>query len=852
MAKEQPFKLAQTLVGHNEDVKDVLFLDPSTILSCSRDATVRIWRRTQEDTTAPLKQGGDDAMDTDPPQVSTSAPEAPTSVLQATTSDLQASTSAPQLSTPASVVPTPETETSDPSERRIAGVKPSTGFADKINSNAQGFVNCIAYIKPDAEHTDGLIISAGQESLIDVRPPGFFGPDAAYLLIGHSGNVCALDVYGYTIISGSWDKTAIVWKNWEKKYVLEGHTAAVWAVLAISDTEFITGCADGKIRWFRENKLYRSVQAHTQPVRGLQKLNDDKDGAFISCGNDGVIKSWTKEGREIETVYAHSAYIYSITVLPNGEWASCGEDRNLKIWRKSQCLQTIAHPCISVWCVSAASNGDIVTGASDGVLRTWSRDPERQADDNTLKAYSEAIANLTIAEEAAGVDKESLPGMSALGRPGKSDGEKIHINNEGNVEAYQWSSQDMTWEQVGVVASAVSSGRKVEYNGQFYDYVFDVDFEEGQPPKKLPFNASQNPWDAARIFLERNELPMTYLDTTAGFIIQNTKGTRIGSSEPQLPSSVDPYGIENRYRPGDEYRTSGEGSASAPPPAAPKLLPWKTYLDITNVNLDAATKNILDTNAKYLACGQKDKALNDDDMETLKALTGFLAKPSAPTSASAKKSSAVVNGLSLLIKVITEWEGVKNVAPLDVLRVLARHSPAVVLYDIDIFEILEAAGGFKPGNTSHAVFSIRVFLNSFHHEEGLKYVSEKADTITQNAATVADGSQNRLLAISADTLFLNYAVYFAKNKSKGGEEDALNLLPIVVKRIRTVSDPEALYRAVMALGTLLTIGSKVVSAAKDKYAVRSVMETALQRIDKQKEKRTVDVAAEIEELLLLR
>ncbi|KAK6528212.1 hypothetical protein TWF281_009461 [Arthrobotrys megalospora] len=814
MSKDLPFKLSQTLVGHNEDVKDVLFVDPTTIISCSRDATVRIWRPLEGggDSTNPPPQGADDAMDTDPPQAS-----------EETTTESE---------------PATKSSTTDPV---TAAAK---SFTDSINSNAQGFVNCLAYMKPDADHPEGLIISAGQESLIDVRPPGYLGPDAAYLLIGHSGNVCSLDVHGTTIISGSWDKTAIVWKNWEKKYVLEGHTAAVWAVMAVSDTEFITGCADGKIRFYEGERLYRAIQAHSQPVRGIHRLYDEKDGAFISCGNDGVIKSWTKEGREIETVYAHNAYIYSITVLPNGEWASCGEDRTLKVWRKSQCLQTITHPCLSVWCVSAGSNGDLVTGASDGVLRIWSRDTGRHADEEILKSYAEAIANTTIAEETTNIDKGSLPGMSALGRPGKHDGEKIHINNDGNVEAYQWSASETTWEQVGVIASAVSTGRKVEYDGKDYDYVFDVDFEEGKPPKKLPYNASQNPWDAARLFLERNELPMSYLDTTANFIVQNTRGTLIGTSGPQLPGS-DPFGTESRYRPGDSVEDLRRVLVGDPKP--PKQLPWKTYLDIAAVNLEAANKKIIETNDKFIAAGEKEKSLNDDDLESLKALGKFLMKPSAPTSASAKSSAAVTGGLAVLIKMITEWEGIQGVPALDLLRVLARFSPAVVLSDVDILEILETVGCFEPGKTSHAVFGIRVLLNSFHHAEGLKYVTGWGNAIIQKVSRAVAGSENRLLAITAATLFLNYAVYYAKANDR--QEQAIDLLLPVIERVKSGTDTEALYRALMALGTLLTTGKKVVTVANGSLDAKTAVSEAVKKIDTFKEKRIGDVAAEIEVLL---
>lgn len=65
-----------------------------------------------------------------------------------------------------------------------------------------------------------------------------------YTLIGHEDNVCALDVYedkeGY-IVSGSWDRTARVWRNWECVAILSGHTQAVWAVLALTEDLVLTG-----------------------------------------------------------------------------------------------------------------------------------------------------------------------------------------------------------------------------------------------------------------------------------------------------------------------------------------------------------------------------------------------------------------------------------------------------------------------------------------------------------------------------------------------------------------------------------------------------------------------------------
>ena len=55
---------------------------------------------------------------------------------------------------------------------------------------------------------------------------------------------------------------------------------------------------------------------------------------------------------------------------------------------------------------------------------------------------------------------------------------------------WQWDSATLAWQKIGDVVDAVGSGRKQLYEGKEYDYVFDVDVQEGVPPLKLPYNAS--------------------------------------------------------------------------------------------------------------------------------------------------------------------------------------------------------------------------------------------------------------------------------------------------------------------------------------------------------------------------
>jgi phospholipase A-2-activating protein len=93
-------------------------------------------------------------------------------------------------------------------------------------------------------------LTGGQDKLVnafevsvdaDGRATSSKTPD--YTLLGHEDNISTLDVGpgGAYIVSGSWDKTARIWKGWECVATLKGHLQAVWAVLAVDEERVITG-----------------------------------------------------------------------------------------------------------------------------------------------------------------------------------------------------------------------------------------------------------------------------------------------------------------------------------------------------------------------------------------------------------------------------------------------------------------------------------------------------------------------------------------------------------------------------------------------------------------------------------
>lgn len=65
-----------------------------------------------------------------------------------------------------------------------------------------------------------------------------------------------------------------------------------------------------------------------------------------------------------QVYYSHMNFVYGVAVLPHSDgFVSVSEDRSLKVWRGGECVQTITHPCTSVWSVCVLDNGDIVTGS---------------------------------------------------------------------------------------------------------------------------------------------------------------------------------------------------------------------------------------------------------------------------------------------------------------------------------------------------------------------------------------------------------------------------------------------------------------------------------------------------------
>lgn len=728
-----------------------------------------------------------------------------------------------------------------------------------IVGHGSEFVNSITYVPQSDEFPKGLILSGGKEAVIDVRQADQLEGDPQAVLVGHSHNVCALDTSpsGEYVASGSWDSSARIWRigSWEQVSILEGHEGSVWAVMFWDDETVITACADTYVRVFhRSGKLIRKFEAGHEVVRALCCCEATASGQFASAGNDGVIRIWNLQGGQIAELRGHENFIYSLASLPNGDLASSSEDRTIRLWRNNTCIQTITHPAISVWTVATnKETGDIVSGSSDRIIRVFTRDPTRTASAEAVKAFEDSVAQSAIPQQATDIKKDELPGPEFIQqKSGTKEGQVAMVKEDnGGVTAYQWSMSTASWVSVGtVVEGAGSSGKKVEYMGADYDYVFDVDIAEGQPALKLPFNLSQNPYEAATKFIEDNELPMAYLDQTAQFIVSNTQGATLG--QPEEPrGGPDPFGEENRYRPGDS------GSTYSRQPSIPKVLPQKDFLLISQANVPPIQKKLVSVNDALIKAGEKGKAFNPEQIASLEAMVAVLPK-TGKQSAELKDSSEISDGCDVLMRALTTWTEKDLLPVLDFLRLIALQNASLAEWRQSGGEECTLIGALDERDLSHrrskdgqangnvCMLMIRLLANLFATPAGVDLARSHVSSCLDEAEASSQSSpSNRNLQIAETTLLINFAVLSTR---RPGIEVSTGLR--MLKRARDIAgsaeDSEVAYRALVVTGTLISAQKETRGAVQADRSSANLLGGVEKKFA---ENRIKGVCAEIRQLL---
>uniref|UniRef100_A0A8V0XQN2 Phospholipase A-2-activating protein n=1 Tax=Gallus gallus TaxID=9031 RepID=A0A8V0XQN2_CHICK len=641
------------------------------------------------------------------------------------------------------------------------------------------FVSCVCIIPPSDLYPRGLIATGGNDHNICVFTVDNTAP--LYVLKGHTNTVCSLSSGKFgTLLSGSWDTTCKVWLNDRCMMTLQGHTAAIWAVKILPEQGLmLTGSADKTIKLWKAGRCERTYAGHEDCVRGLAILSEME---FLSCSNDASVRRWHISGECLHVYYGHTNYIYSVSVFPHcKDFITTGEDRSLRIWKQGECVQTIRLPAQSVWCCCVLDNDDIVVGASDGIIRVFTKSLERTASAEEIQAFENELSQASIdpkTGDLGDINADDLPGKEHLKDPGMRDGQTRLIKDNGKVEAYQWSVSEGRWIKIGdVVGSSGGTQQtsgKVLFEGKEYDYVFTIDVNESGPSYKLPYNISDDPWLTAYNFLQKNDLNPMFLDQVAKFIIDNTKGQAPLNTNTEFS---DPFTGAGRYVPGS---SSLSNTAPAADPFTGKL---------KELNGNAA----------------EEQKLTEDDLIILEKLL------SATCNTSAEMPTA--QQIQTLWKAINWPEDIVFPA-LDILRLSVRHpivnenfcgEKAHVQFIHLLLKFLNPQG--KPANQ---LLALRALCNCFVSQAGQKLLMEQRDEIMTQAIEVKSGN-NKNVHIALATLTLNYAVCLHKVNNIEGKAQCLSVISTVME---VVKDLEAVFRLLVALGTLISDDKNAVQLAK--------------------------------------
>lgn len=617
----------------------------------------------------------------------------------------------------------------------------------------------------------------------------------------------------------------------------------------------MAGCADHLIRVYEaQGTLVRTIQGSTGPVRALCRLSPQHiSGAnFASAGNDGVIRLWKLEGRQIGELHGHESFIYSLASLPEGELVSSGEDRTVRIWKGQECVQTITHPAISVWSVATCfETGDIVSGASDRIVRIFSKATERQGTPADVKAFADAVKSSSIPQQQIeSLQRQNLPGPEFLShRSGTQEGQIQMIKEtDGNVTAHEWSHALQKWTNVGTVVDTTGNNRKkISHLGVDYDHVFDVDVAEGVPPIKLPYNVSQNPYEVATRFIEENQLPTTYLEQIAQFITSNSRGMLTAQQGDRL-ASKDLSAFN-----GNAPSTDIDVPVTSTEPARLYIIPQTTYLAIKSVNITAVLNKIVELNKQL----RKEEATDITLSQELLAVLFNTKQPLEDAlSGEPVTNRAITDSIPIVLHMLTAWPVAYRLPALDLIRLLAAATPALADHYSDsarsIVDDLSDYGFEDMDRSNNIMLAVRALSNLFETAIGRNIADnelEKVLQLVQGAWNHQANTSNRNLVIAVSTLYLNYAVLLTSSadirSSPSYHSRALLVLGGLTIFLSRMTDCEAVYRSLVAAGTLLTINRDVRQAAIDSYAIK---DTAIRAESQTQDARVRKIVKEIQNL----
>ncbi|KHJ85570.1 PUL domain protein, partial [Oesophagostomum dentatum] len=376
-----------------------------------------------------------------------------------------------------------------------------------------------------------------------------------------------------------------------KALLLNGHKLSVWALAAIeaSPGYYLSGSADKTIKLWHDDNEVRTYTGHTDVVRALLVISTDR---FLSAANDSTIRLWHTETGVCLAKFSSlvDEFIFSLTVVDDYV-VSCSEGGYVEVWKQSTTddqlslshAQLIHSPAMTLWAVRGLPNGDIVAAASDGRIYVYTQDKNRKAPEAISTAYEDAVA-AKVAKELERKERQAsetvvikvslddgAPNMELRYKKGTDPAlaaEKF-IQDYDLPVSYLNEITDYIKAHIPEAAAAALKQHKSSTNAASncgrkglllitseYDCAFDVTVDDGRK-LRLPYNLSEDPDVAAQRFVEKHNLPVSFLAKVSGLLRSQTGA----SSTSQTGQFYDPFTGSGRYVPGEASNIVTNGAA---------------------------------------------------------------------------------------------------------------------------------------------------------------------------------------------------------------------------------------------------------------------------------------------------
>jgi len=211
----------------------------------------------------------------------------------------------------------------------------------------EGWVTCLC----TTEQNNDMVISGSRDKTLIVWQLTPEEGEESYgmpkrSLQGHAHFVedVVLSSDGMFALSASWDSTLRLWDlnsgQTTKRFV--GHTKDVLSVAFSTDNrQIVTGSRDKTIKLWNtlgECKYTIAEDCHTEWVSCVRFSPSTTNPIIVSCGWDKLIKVWNLTNCKLRTnLTGHTGYINSVTVSPDGSLcASGGKDQTAQLWDLSE------------------------------------------------------------------------------------------------------------------------------------------------------------------------------------------------------------------------------------------------------------------------------------------------------------------------------------------------------------------------------------------------------------------------------------------------------------------------------------------------------------------------------------